>query len=409
MRDLPQTEPVVTLGAVQQMIFSEHKGFFTMSIIPLLRRKCSPIKRAPLFLTVLLVTLSCASAQTKGVDLGVTVPLTGNLSTYGEQIRHGVELAASTLKSSGVAIRIHFEDTPMSGPTVLSVLHSLIHSRKISGIAGNFSNVAMLTMAPSLEKSRVVAMHTAAMDDDILEAGKGWIFSTNTRVRDEAGQLASYAWRVGARKAAIVTIETNFGQGYRKHFKEAFEKLGGIIIADEAYQLGDVDYRAQLTRVRAKSPDIVFAATFGHFLGLTLRQGRELGITAPFVSVYESEDPSVVEAAGQHADGLRYFVSYGPAATEEALQIRRELAQRLGREPSTFSLNSYDATMLLARVVVSCRGISQCVPDSLRRIKDYSGISGILSIGADGAAERRFSLRQVARGNFVSVGNDKQQ
>jgi branched-chain amino acid transport system substrate-binding protein len=291
----------------------------------------------------------------------------------------------------------------MSGPKVLSIVHNLINSRNISGITGNFSNVAMLTMAPILQKSQVVAMHTAAMDDEILAAGKGWIFSTNTRVRDEASQLASYAWRSGARKVAIVTIETNFGQGYRNHFKVAFEKLGGLIVADETYQLGDVDYRTQLTRVRSKSPDIIFAATFGHFLGLTLRQGRELGISAPFISVYESEDPSVVEAAGRHADGLRYFVSYAPIVDKETLEIRRELTQRLGREPSTFSLNAYDATMLLTNAVGNCRGAAQCVADSLHRIKNYNGISGSLSIGVDGAAERSFYLREVVRGNFVSV------
>ncbi|MFO0007652.1 MAG: ABC transporter substrate-binding protein, partial [bacterium] len=93
----------------------------------------------------------------------------------------------------------------------------------------------MLTMAPVVRKSKVVAMHTAAMDDEILAAGQGSVFSTNTRVRDEAVRMAKYAFDSGYDRIAIVTIETNFGVEYRKHFKAAFETLGGRVVADESY------------------------------------------------------------------------------------------------------------------------------------------------------------------------------
>jgi branched-chain amino acid transport system substrate-binding protein len=355
-------------------------------------------------LACLLPLLHCsAESRAEVIHLGATLPLSGNLASYGEQIRHGMELAAADLKAEGNVIALHFEDTPMSGPGVLSAFRNLNDSRKVSGIAGNFSNVAMLTMAPVLRKPRMVAMHTAAMDDEILAAGQGSIFSTNTRVRDEAARMARYAFDSGYLRVAIVTIETNFGVEYRKHFKAVFERLGGQIVADESYQLGDIDYRTQLARVRAAKPEAIFAATFGHFLGLTIRQARELGEKARFLSVYEAEDDSVLAAAGPHADGLRYFVSYDPSGTEGSLQVRNRLAQRLGKAPSTFSLNAYDATTLLAKALLSCQGKGACVSDWLRRVKAYEGVSGVFSIAADGAAERPFHLREIKGGRFSSA------
>jgi branched-chain amino acid transport system substrate-binding protein len=310
-------------------------------------------------------------------------------------------------KAGGSAIALHFEDTPMSGPDVLSAFRKLNDTLKVSGIAGNFSNFAMLTMAPVLRKSHLVAMHTAAMDDEILAAGQGVVFSTNTRVRDEAARMAKYAFDSGYHRVAIITIETNFGVEYRKHFKAAFETLGGGIVADESYQLGDIDYRTQLTRVRAAKPDAIFAATFGHFLGLTIRQARELGERAQILSVYEAEDDSVLAAAGRHADGLRYFVSYDPSGTEVSSRVRERLAQRLGQTPSTFSLNAYDATTLLAKALISCKGKGPCVSDWLRTVKAYEGVSGVFSIAADGAAERSFHLREIREGRSSSVETDK--
>jgi branched-chain amino acid transport system substrate-binding protein len=352
----------------------------------------------------LLPILHC-SAENSGeaIHLGATLPLSGNLASYGEQIRYGMELAAADLKAEGSPIALHFEDTPMSGPGVLSAFRKLNDSLKVAGIAGNFSNVAMLAMAPVLRKSQMVAMHTAAMDDEILAAGRGSVFSTNTRVRDEAARMAKYAFDSGYLRVAIVTIETNFGLEYRKHFKAAFEVLGGRVVADETYQLGDIDYRSQLTRVKAAKPDAIFAATFGHFLGLTVRQARELGEKAQILSVYEAEDDSVLSAAGSHADGLRYFVSYEPSPAQGALQVRSRLAQLLGRAPSTFSLNAYDATTLLARALISCKGKGACASDWLRSVKSYEGVSGVFSIAADGAAERPFYLREIRGGRFSSV------
>ena len=202
------------------------------------------IRLMPSILACLLPLLHCtAESRPDVIHLGATLPLSGNLASYGEQIRHGVELAAADLKAEGNAIALHFEDTPMSGPGVLSAFRQLNDTLKVAAIAGNFSNVAMLTMAPVLRKSHVVAMHTAAMDDEILAAGQGVIFSTNTRVRDEAARMARYAFDCGYHRVAIITIETNFGVEYRKHFKAAFEVLGGDVVADESYQLGDVDYR----------------------------------------------------------------------------------------------------------------------------------------------------------------------
>ncbi len=285
-----------------------------------------------------------------------------------------MELAAADLKAEGGNLVLHFEDTPMSGPGVLSAFRRLNDSLQVAGIAGNFSNVAMLTMTPALTKSHAVAMHTAAMDDEILSAAQGSLFSTNTRVRDEAVRMAKYAFDSSYHRVAIVTIETNFGIEYRKHFKAAFETLGGSVVADESYQLGDIGYRTQLARVRAAQPDAIFAATFGHFLGLTIRQARELGVREQILSVYEAEDESVLSAAGRHGDGLRHFVSYDPNGTEVSLQVRSRLAQRLGKIPSTFSLNAYDATILLAKAMISCRAKKPCVSDWLRRVKTYDGV-----------------------------------
>ena len=115
----------------------------------------------------------------------------------------------------------------------------------------------------------------------------------------------------------------------------------------------------------------------------------------------------MLSAAGPHADGLRYFVSYDPSGTEKAWQVRTRLAQRLDKAPSTFSLNAYDATTLLAKALIACQGKGACVSEWLRGVNAYDGVSGVFSIAADGAAERPFYLLVIRSGRFSSVEHDR--
>ena len=72
----------------------------------------------------LLLTLSSvtAFAEEKTVRLGAALPLSGDLATYGTLIQGGIILAGEDLKQEGIKTELFFEDTPMSGAEVISVI-----------------------------------------------------------------------------------------------------------------------------------------------------------------------------------------------------------------------------------------------------------------------------------------------
>ena len=99
--------------------------------------------------------------------------------------------------------------------------------RKIKNPQVNYY-VSARTMAPALERNKILTFHTASVSDSILDAGK-FIFGTNVKVRDEARRDAEYAWNtLGAKTASIFFIATDFGEDYNKHFTIRFEELGGM-------------------------------------------------------------------------------------------------------------------------------------------------------------------------------------
>ena len=360
---------------------------------------------AVLFLGLISCTVLPNRGLAEEIRIGATVPLTGDLATYGTLIKDGIELAASELRSEGHDLKVFYEDVPTPGPVALTAVNKLISQDKVQGIAGNFWNPAIPIMAPVIMRNKIPTFHTAAADDLILGAGD-YIVSTNTKIKDEAFRLAEYSWNdLHAKTASVLFISTTFGDHYQQHFIERFQQLGGKILFVDKTNLGDSDLKASLLRVRSSNPDVFFAAYFGNNLGITLKQAREVGIQQQILGVYESEDPSVIETAGAASEGLRFFVGQSESATPAVTSFESKFRERFHYPSRILGANAYDATRILVTALAKCHGDSECTKAEIYRVQDYDGASGRFSIDREGAAQKPFVLKSIKDGKFVQLSN----
>ena len=108
-------------------------------------------------------------------------------------------------------------------------------------------------MSADIQKNKIIAFHTAAPDDEILKAGS-YIFSTNARIRDEAIQAATHAFKnKKAKKAAVIYIETSFSLSYAKHFRKTFTELGGEVTSYSSSRIAERDLRPLLLKLHHSS------------------------------------------------------------------------------------------------------------------------------------------------------------
>lgn len=331
--------------------------------------------------------------KTRTLKIGAVLPLSGPLTYYGTEIKNGILLAQ---EQSLMPVQLFFEDAPILGEQILSAFNHLTNINKIDAIAGNFSNQAMLLMANGINRLQIPTFHTAAIDEQIL-ASSDWIFSTNVRVADEAHKIAERLFfEKKIKRVAVLAVETSFGLGYRKAFIAKFEELGGVIVADELHQVGELDFRTQILKLKSKNPEAYFLATFGNYLGNAVKQIKNLQISELLFSVYETEDQSVLESAGAKAlEGIEYFVSY-----QENLEFAASYFKRFNKTPTTFAMNAYDATQLLIQAYQHCKFDRVCVKDQLYKTKNYQGVSGRFDIHKDGGSRKQFILHGFHNGKF---------
>jgi branched-chain amino acid transport system substrate-binding protein len=341
-------------------------------------------------------SIAYTESEARAVRLGAVVPLSGDLAHYGNEIKNGMQLAQ---EQSEYPVKLFFEDAPPLGHKIMSGFNQLVSIDQIDGIAGNFSNQAMLSMAPGIERLQLPAFHTAAADEQIL-AASDWVLTTNVRISDEARKVAEHMHaELGFRRVAVLAAETSFGQGYRKAFVARFKELGGEIVADQIHSVTDSDMRTLISKIRLSKPEAIFLGTFGSFLGNAVRQIKQQGIKAPLFTVYEAEDQSVIDSAGTSAlEGIRYYVSYTSQRQFEDLYLAR-----FKHMPSTFARNSYDATRLLTQGNIECAFERICVKNWLYRVKNFQGVSGTFDIESDGGTKKKLFMHEFRDGKFQSV------
>jgi branched-chain amino acid transport system substrate-binding protein len=371
--------------------------------------------KIPLFLLAYAMCIVAVAAapqtdESKAVEirLGATLPLTGDAASYGTLIKDGIALAVSELQQEGYRISVVYEDVPLPGTPALTAIQRLINVEHIHALVGNFWNPAIPVMAPEIMSNKILTFHSAAADDLILDAGD-LIFCTNSRIRDEGYRLADYAYNtLHAKTASILYIATTFGDTYQRHFKERFEALGGRVLVSDYSKLNDPDVRPQLLKVLYKKSDIFFAGYFGTNLGLVLRQAGQVGIKQKILGVYEAEDPSVLEVAGDYGNGLRFFIAEAPKDHAAFEKFRAKFIDAYHYEPRILASNAYDATRIAVRALAQCTLDAECAKERIYAIRNYEGASGVFSIGADGGASKKFILKGIENKRFVLIGESSE-
>jgi branched-chain amino acid transport system substrate-binding protein len=185
--------------------------------------------------------------------------------------------------------------------------------------------------------------------------------------------MAEWFKEDGHKRAAVVFLNTSWGQGLKDEFVNRHKALGGEIVSIEACNEGDRDLRAQLTKAKASNPDALYGITQGREGGALLRQAKELGFDKPVYGADVWGSPELVETAQDATKGVKIIVpaEYKGAKYQE---FAKAFKQRYGEDPDTYAALSYDMAMIVATALAKGdRG------EALRKAMSattYEGITG---------------------------------
>ena len=311
------------------------------------------------------------------VKVGVFLPLTGDNAAGGELELRGIKLANKLHPEvNGKKIELVVADNKSDKAESANVAARLIEKDKVKVILGTYGSSLAMAAGNIVRDAKVPAIGTSCTNPQVTK-GNDYYFRACFIDPFQGTVMANYAYKKGARKAAIVQeVSNDYSVGLSKFFKEAFEKLAGAgsVVETANYQTGDKDFTAQLTNLKAKNPDVVFAP--GNFTesALLIKQARQLGIKAPFLGGDTWETQEFINVGGKEVEGVCFSSAFDreKAATPEAKKFMEAYVKEYnGQQPGGLTAMAYDA-YLIAYNALKAVGTEDSVKirDAIAKTKD---------------------------------------
>ena len=148
---------------------------------------------------------------------------------------------------------------------------------------------------------------------------------------------------LGSKKVCVIDDSSDYGLGLAKAVRAT---LGPIAdpTCDIEVKKGAKDFSAVVTQLKGANPDAISYSGYYSEAGAMVRQLRDGGIRATFVSGDASKDPEFVKLAGDASKDALLSCPCAPAPHEFAEQY----SKAFGQEAGTSSTEAYDlATIML--------------------------------------------------------------
>ena len=349
-------------------------------------------------------------AQEKEIRIGYINTFSGGAAVYGKHQKDGLELALDHLgwKMGGLDVKMIYGDDQRKPDVGRQQADKLLKKDKVHLVAGiTWSNVLAAVQKRVIRSKKIIISTNAGWS---AMAGKNcspYFFTTswnNDQTPEAMGELMNQE-----KLDNVFLISANYQAG--KDMLTGFERTyKGKVAGRILYRLGQRDYQAEISQIRAVKPAALFGFVPGPMGIAFVKQYRAAGLhkTIPFYSVF-TVDYLTLGGHGKAAIGT-YHTSYWNNNSDDPVNKRfiADFKKKYGYHPSMFSAQAYDMPMLVNSGVVGAKGDPNDVRAMVAAMEkaDFPSTRGKFTYNTNHIPIQNFYRREVqadADGNPVIV------
>jgi branched-chain amino acid transport system substrate-binding protein len=409
--DAEMSAGILTDPASTGMLGYQPKGKSSMTSTKLFRgRVLVRLGIAAATVLGLAIAPACGQADEAPIKVGHYASMTGKEATFGQSTDNAIRLAIDEINSAGGVngrkIEIITYDTKGESREAGTAVTRLITNDKVVAVLGEVASTLSLAggqvaqqygvpmISPSSTNPRVTAGRDMVSRVCFIDPFQGYVVAKFAK--DE----------LKVERAAILYDQTQaYSKGLRDEFKRHFEKMGGRIVADQAYSGGDQDFAAQLTTIRAAQPQAIFVPGYYTEAGNIALQARRLGLTVPLLGGDGWDSEQLSKIGGAAVEGCYYSNHYAPdQPSDEVKAFVEKYKSKFGSTPDGLAALGYDAAMVLYDAMkrspsLKGRDLAKAIADT----RDFKGVTGVITMDKNRDASKSAVVVQVRNGQPVWV------
>lgn len=348
------------------------------------------------------------SENTESITLGATFPLTGEVASYGQKAKRGIEIALEEINAVGgilgKLVEVDFQDDRNDKKEAVGIVNKFVSINKYPVVFGSAGSGVSLAICPITNKHKVIQISPISSSALLSTEGGDYFFRTAPADDQQADILAKYVIESGVKKVALVYTNNSWGKPLAEGFKEEFVSSGGEVLVEEGVQENSNDFRTILSKIKQiDGLEAIVSPTYPKEGGVLVRQAKELGLNLKLFGGDNWGSPEFRDIAGSSAEGVVYTAPAQRTSTAYDA-FAKKYEQKYGEAPDVFGAYSYDAFMAIAKAVQQSQSIeTEKIRQALLNLT-FEGVSGQIKFKDNGDLDSEaYAVMTIKDGKAVSA------
>lgn len=298
--------------------------------------------------------LGASSLVQADILIGVAGPHTGPSAAIGAQYWRGASLAAEDINAAGgikgEKIKLVKGDDACEPKQAVAVANRLVDQDKVVGVIGHYCSSSTIPASEVYDEAGVLTITPGSTNPLVTERDLVGMFRMCGR-DDQQGQVAAdyIVDTLKATRVAIIHDKDTYGQGLADSAKARLNKRGVTEVIYEGLTRGEKDFNALVTKLLSQKVEVVYFGGLHPEAGPLVRQMREQGLKAYFLSGDGVVTDALVATAGgpQYVKGVMMTFGADPRTIPESKAVVEKL-RASGYEPEGYTLYTYAALQTMA-------------------------------------------------------------
>lgn len=259
------------------------------------------------------------------IRVGMVNALSGPAAGLGGGMKAGAEAYFARINAAGgihgrrislVSLDDGYEPTRSAAAT-----RELIDSGNIFALLGYVGTPTSRAAIPLVLKAQVPYLFPFSGATVLRVPVHKWVFNVRASYADETEEMVERLHHdLGVRKVALLMQDDSFGETVKSGLSGALAKRGLQIHGEARIQRNSLSIAAAVDALRLQQPEAVFFVGTYKQLAAAIRQARQVGLQARFVTVSFIGTENFVAEAGAAGDGV-YITQVMPSPYDRSLPL----------------------------------------------------------------------------------------
>ncbi len=307
------------------------------------------------------------SNDNRKFSIGVTLPLTGDLSAYGESILNGITLAVEEHnQTSNLQIILLSENNEGEIGQAISSIQKFIHLDKVIAIFNSFEYIGLATKEiTEKEKTPMILSTTYILEEkDVPEYTfrDYWSFDT------VGNRFNQYLTSINLSEVKILA-QNDFSY---QIFEKSLLDQNISVVNKEYFNYGTKDFRTILAKLNIDKNDTVIIYAFPVESSIIIKQMRELGISPKNLLITEGTEYPMMSSK----ENVTYLskigaISYVSPEIIDNDTFTKKYTDRFSITPRADAIYAYEDAKMIINQIDTCsyrksiEEIRTCIKENL--------------------------------------------